>query len=118
MGKKMIPPQDPSRIQVIMNDKQRTIGLNVQELDRQVEEKRQLMLKANRDRLEEEEEWSTHWNYIESMFERHQDCQRKRRLEHGKALKDQMEAVKRQKHLDHGFVADGSFMQGFGTSHR
>jgi len=118
MGKKIVPPQDPSRIQVIMDEKQRTMGLNVQELERQVEERRQMVLKDKRARLEEDEEWSAHWNYIESMFEKHEDCQRKRRLEYGKALKDQIEAMKRQKKLDHGFVANDSFMQGFGTSHR
>ena len=114
----MVPPQDPSRIQVVMDEKQRTMGLNVKELDRQVEERRQMMRKAQKARLEEDEEWNIHWNYIESMFERHQDCQKKRQLEYGKALKDQMEEVKRQKKMYQGSRVDDSFMKGFGASHR
>lgn len=121
MGKKIVPPQDSSRIQVVLNDKKRTMGVNLKELEQQVEERRQLMLNAQRARLEEDEEWSSHWNYIESMFEKHETCQRKRRLDYGKALKEQMDAMKRQKKLDTGFFkkeTEDSFMDRFGTSHR
>lgn len=119
MGKKIIPPHDPQRLNMILNEKQRQIGIDMDGLARQVYERRQKEVHASRARQEEDEEWCTTWQRIDSLYEEHEENARKRRYEYGRALKDQCmqkKACTEEKGAAVGI--EKVFFDQFGTSHR
>jgi hypothetical protein len=91
MGKKIIPTHDPSRLSTVLDEKQRKIGIDVIGLESQVKERNNMRLHEERIRHEEDEEWLMHWQHVDTLCEKREDYKRKRKLEYGRALREQME---------------------------
>lgn len=119
MGKRIIPPHDPQRLNVILNEKQRQIGIDRDGLERQIHERRVKEIHASRARQEEDEEWCMTWQRIESMYEEHEENARKRRYEYGRTLKDQCMQKKACAEGKEGALGiEEVFFDQFGKSHR
>ena len=91
MGKKIIPAHDPSRLATVLDEKQRKIGIDVIGLASQVKERQNMRLQEERIRHEEDEEWLMHWQRVDTLCEKKEKCKKKRKLEYGRALREQME---------------------------
>lgn len=123
MGKKLVPPQDPSRVGVVHDDKRRTIGVDVSALESQLQEKQMRLEDEGRERRRMDSAWTASWQYVEEMYTKRDMERRERQLRYHVEIQQQMEE-KRGEH-ERGLHAEsqcggtgGGFLDGFGRSHR
>lgn len=112
-----------TRRDLVLDDRRRTIGVDVEGLGRQVRENQERLKELDRRRRQEEAAWAMSWERVAEAAERKAEALRKRAVTYRMELWEQMEAKRRAKEDEEGAgmkakVGEGGFYDGFGQSHR
>ncbi len=123
MPKKLVDAE--TRRRRVLDDRQRTIGVDAEGLDRQVQEKRTRQEEQQRARREEEAVWASSWELVTERAERKAEAIRQRQLTYRMELWEQIEAKQKEARAGASDTSDASdaqaaagFDAGFGQSHR